>query len=94
MYVILCMQLNICLVVNLISRYQSNSEPTHWQACKRVMCHLHGIVDLVLCYQGEDLKMGGYSGAKDANWGDDLNESMSTSGYAFTLGEGVISQCR
>ena len=44
----------------------------------------------MLCYQGGDLKLRGYS---DADWGGDLDESKSTSGYVFTLGEGVLSWC-
>jgi len=44
----------------------------------------------VLCYQGGDLKLRGYS---DADWGGDLDESKSTSGYVFTLGGGAVSWC-
>jgi len=47
-------------------------------------------IDLVLCYQGGDLKLRGYS---DADWGGDLDESKSTSGYVFTLGGGAVSWC-
>jgi len=32
-------------------------------------------------------------GYTDADWGGDLDESRSTSGYVFTLGEGAISWC-
>jgi len=30
MYVMLCIRPNICFAVSLVSRYQSNLEPTHW----------------------------------------------------------------
>ena len=41
-----------------------------------------------LCYQGDDLKLRGYS---DADWAGDLNKRKSTTGYVYTLGGGAIS---
>jgi len=78
MYVMLCTRPDICFAVDLVSCYQSNQGPTHWQAVKRIMCYLRSTTNLVLCYQGGDLKMRGYS---DADWGGDPDESRSTSGY-------------
>jgi len=60
MYPTLCTRPNICFAVGLVSRYQSNPEPTHWQAVKRIFRYLHGISDLVLCYQGGDIKLKGH----------------------------------
>jgi len=65
MYAMLCTRLDICFAVGLVSCYQSNLGPTHWQAVKRIM-HYVCCTDLVLCYQGGDLKLRGYS---DADWG-------------------------
>lgn len=42
----------------------------------------------MLCFQGEDLLLRGYS---DADWGGDLDECKSTSEYAFLLAEGAVS---
>jgi len=39
-------------VVGLVSHYQSNPRPAHWQAIKRIMHYLCGTTNLVLCYQG------------------------------------------
>jgi len=63
MYAMLCTRPDICFAVGLVSRYQSNPGPTHWQAVKRIMRYLRGTTDLVLCYQGGDLKLRGYSDA-------------------------------
>jgi len=90
MYAMLCTRLDICFAVGLVSRYQSNLGPTHWQAVKRIIFYLHGTTDLVLCYQGGDLKLRGYS---DADWGGDPDESKSTSGYVLTLSGRAISWC-
>jgi len=54
------------------------------------MRYLCGMTDLVLSYQGGDLKLRGYS---DVDWGGNSDESRSTSGYAFTLSRGAISWC-
>jgi len=61
MYAMLCTRPDICFAVGLVSRYQSNLGTAHWQAVKRIMRYLRGTTDLVLCYQGGDLKLRGYS---------------------------------
>ncbi|XP_074293025.1 secreted RxLR effector protein 161-like [Silene latifolia] len=86
----LCTRPDICYAVGLVSRYQSNPGPAHWQGVRRILRYLCGTSDFVLCYQGGDLSLIGYS---DADWGGDLDESKSTSGYAFILGGGAISWC-
>ena len=48
MYAMSCKQLDICFAVGLVSHYQSNLGPTHWQAVKRIMFYLHGTTNLVL----------------------------------------------
>jgi len=88
MYAMLCTRPDICFAVGLVSRYQRNPRPTHWQAVKRIMRYLRGTTDLVIYDQRGDLKLRGYS---DADWGGDTDESRSTSGYVFTLSGGAIS---
>ena len=87
MYAMMCTQPDICYVVGLVSRFQSNLGLAHWKAVKRILRHLKGIADYILCYQGSYLHMIGYS---DADWGSDLNERKSTSRYAFLLNNGAI----
>ena len=36
MYAMLCARLNICFAVGMVSCYQSNLGPVHWQAVKRI----------------------------------------------------------
>jgi len=48
-------------VVCLISRYQSNPRPPHWQAVNRIIRYLCGTIDLIICYHSGDLKLGEYS---------------------------------
>jgi len=88
MYAMLCTRPDICYAVGLVSRYQSNPGQTHWKDVKRILRYLRGTVDYKLCYQGSDLQLVGYS---DADWGGDLDERKSTSGYVFLLNNGTIS---
>lgn len=90
MYAMLCTRPDICFAVGLVSRYQSNPGLAHWQAVKRILRYLRGTSDLVLCFQGGNMRLQGYS---DADFSGDLDESKSTSGYAFILGGGAISWC-
>uniref|UniRef100_A0A2N9GE70 CCHC-type domain-containing protein n=1 Tax=Fagus sylvatica TaxID=28930 RepID=A0A2N9GE70_FAGSY len=72
----------------LVNKFQSNPGLAHWKAVKRILRYLKGTMDYVLCYQGSDLRLIGYS---DADWGSDLDERKSTSGYAFLLNNGAIT---
>ena len=83
MYAMLCTRADICFTIGLVSCYQS-------KAAKRIIRYLRGTSDLVLCYEGGDLKLKGYS---DTDCGGDPDESRSTSGYMFTVGGGATSWC-
>ena len=88
MYVMMCIKPDICFDVGMVSKYQSNPGQTHWKAVKRILRYLKGTADYSLCYQGNDLYLMGYT---DADWGGDLDERKSTSGYVFLLNNGAIS---
>ena len=55
---------------------------------KRILAYLKGTADYSLCYQGGNLRLIGFT---DVDWGGDLDERKSTSGYAFLLSQGAIS---
>ena len=40
MYALICTRPDFCFAVGLVSYYQSNPGPTHWQAVKRIMRYL------------------------------------------------------
>ena len=68
--------------------YQSNPRRKHWNTVKRILAYLKGTADYSLYYQGGDLRSIGYT---YANWGGNLDERKSTSGYVFLLSRGAIS---
>ena len=90
MYAMMCTRLDISYVVRLARRFQSNPSIKHWMVVKRILRYLKGTVDYVLCYQGKDLRLIGYT---DAYWGGDHDQHKSTSGYAFLLNDCAISWC-
>jgi hypothetical protein len=49
MYAMLCMCLNICFVVRLVSRFQSSPGSAHWKTVKRILRYLRGTADYMLC---------------------------------------------
>ena len=88
MYAMMCTRPDICYVVGLVSQFQSNPDLAHHKVLKRVLRYLKGKAEYMLCYQASDLYLVGYS---DADWGGDLDQHKSTSGYAFLLSNGAIS---
>ena len=88
MYVMLCTRPNICYSVGMVSRYQSNAGPKHWQAVKHILKYLRRTRNYMLVYQCEDLIPIGYT---DSDFQLDLDFRKSTSGCVFTLGGGAIS---
>ena len=87
-YAMVCTRHDICHVVRMASRYQSNLSQEHWKVVKRILRYLKGIIDYSLCYRGNDLQLKGYI---DADWGGDLDERKSTSEFTFLLNNGTIS---
>ena len=49
-YAMMCTRPNICYVVGLASRFQSNPSIKHWMAVKIILRYLKGTTDYVLCY--------------------------------------------
>ena len=90
MYAMMCTRPDICFVVGLVSRYQSNPRREHWKAVKRILRYLKGTMDYCLTYQGSELRL---VGSSDADWGGDLDQRKSTYGYVFLLNKGAISWC-
>ena len=88
MYAMLCTRPDICYSVGMVSRYQSNPGPKHWQAVKHILKYLRRTRDYMLVYCSEDLIPISYT---DSDFQSDLDFRKSTSGCVFTLGGGAIS---
>ena len=87
MYAMLCMRLDICYSVRIVSRYQSNLGLKHWESVKHILKYLRGTRNYMLVYLGSDLMLVGYT---DFDFQLDPDSRKSTSGSVFTLNGGAI----
>lgn len=88
MYVMLCTRSDICYVVGMVARYQSNPGKEHWVAVKGMIKYLKRTWDCILIYKAIELVPFGYMGL---DFQTDNYQSKSTSCYVFTLGGGAIA---
>ena len=75
-YAMLCTRPDICYSVGMVSRYQLNLGPKHWQAVKHILKYLRRTRDYMLVYWCEDLIPIGYT---DSDFQSDLDFRKSTS---------------
>ena len=55
MYVMLCTRPDICFVVGMVSRYQSNLGLEHWTSIKHIIKYLRRMRDYVLVLQSVEI---------------------------------------
>ncbi|XP_074343025.1 secreted RxLR effector protein 161-like [Apium graveolens] len=74
--------------VSLISRFMEQPKKTHWEAEKRILRYVQGILGDGLYYQKtNDSKVLGYC---DSNWAGSVDDSKSTSENVFFVGSCAI----
>ena len=61
MYAMLCTRPDICFVVGMVSRYQSNPGQEHWKTVKHIIKYLKRTRDYMLVYQANSLVPLGYT---------------------------------
>lgn len=79
---------DINFAVNLLCRYNENPGKAHWVAVKRIIRYLKGTVSQRITYTKSSSDLIGYC---DSDWGSDLDEHKSTTGYVFVSQGGAIS---
>ena len=82
---------DITYAVSSIARFSVRPTKKHWNAVKRIMRYLKGTTHLGITYTSDgsnELELIGYS---DADWGGDINDRKSTSGYIFKINGGAVS---
>ncbi|TYJ98399.1 retrovirus-related pol polyprotein from transposon tnt 1-94 [Cucumis melo var. makuwa] len=75
------------VLVEIVSRYQSNPRRDHWTAVKNILKYLRRTKDCILVYGSKDLILTGYT---DSNFQTDKHVRKSTSGSVFTLNGGAV----
>lgn len=97
MYAMLGTRPDIAYAVTALSQFSHNPGHVHWTGVKRLLRYLRGTIDYKLTYSGSPTSPANIrsfptiSGFCDADWGSDLNDRRSITGYVFTLAGGAIS---
>ena len=94
---------DLCFSTGLLSHFMTNPGPKHWQALKRIFRYLKHTKHLCLTFpsmHSESIqpKLCGWAnpstalhGWTDADWGGDMDDRKSTSGYVYTFAGGAIA---
>lgn len=88
-YAMIATRPDLAFAVGLVSRYMSDPKESHWSAVKHILRYMKGTINYAICYDGNSLDpIVGYT---DSDWGNDLDDAKSTSGFCFILCNGVVS---
>ena len=89
MYAAVATRPDISFAVQTLSQFTSRPSQAHWTAIKRVLHYLKGTQALGITYGLiPDTTILGFS---DADWGADIVDRRSVSGYIYTTAGGAIS---
>lgn len=95
MYLMLATRPDISAALNKVAQFSNDYDSTHWIATKRILRYVKGTSEYSLALGGlsrrdktETLTL---TGSCDADWGGDLTDRRSTTGYVFLLNNHVIS---
>lgn len=80
MYLMICTRPDIVNAVGAAAWHNSNPEPEHWVAAKRILRYLKGTVGFGLKFGGPDATVE-LKGFADAYWAGDTIERKSTSRF-------------
>ncbi|KAG8488055.1 hypothetical protein CXB51_018006 [Gossypium anomalum] len=83
------MRPDIIYAVGIVNRYMEKPKQDHLIAAKRILRYIKGTMDQGLFYtHSQSSKLVGYS---DSDYGGDLDDRKSTSGYFFHIGFAAFS---
>ncbi|GKV27388.1 hypothetical protein SLEP1_g36561 [Rubroshorea leprosula] len=86
-----CTRPDILYGVGLMSRYMEAPTSTYMKMAKRVLRYIKGTVDYGLTYSfSTNFQLYGYS---DNDWGGDVDDRKSTTGFLFFLGDTAFTWC-
>ena len=82
MYAMLCTRPDMCFVVGMVSRYQSNPGLEHWTVVKHILKYLKRTKDYMLMYGKDELIPVGYTNSEFIS---DKDSRKLTFGHLFTI---------
>lgn len=93
MYAMLGTRPDLCIVMSILSRFQSCASEELWKCLKRVMRYVKGTLDLNLVYRKSGSSSKVLQAYVDADWGGDTLSRKSTSGYLIQLFGNTVLWC-
>lgn len=81
---------DLCAAVNVFSQLQSCPTDEHWRYLKRILRYVKGTLDVGLEFQGGDSEAA-LVVFSDADWGNDINDRRSMSGYILRVFGGTVA---
>jgi hypothetical protein len=92
MYLMLGTRPDLAYAVGKLARYASNPSTDHVKAVTRMVSYVRGNSDLRLRYTrpNHDIALNP-TGYTDSDWASDMDDSRSTAGYVFLLGNAAFS---
>ena len=82
MYVMLCTRPDICYVVGIVNRYQSDPGEEHWITVKHILKYLRRTRDYMLVYSSRSLETIGYT---DSDFQGDIDSENLADPFTKTL---------
>jgi hypothetical protein len=80
---------DIMFAVHMIARFMEHPLETHMTAAKRILRYIRGTSEHGVLYKrGRQAELIAYT---DSDYGGDVDDRKSTSGYIFMLGSGAVS---
>ena len=89
LYLSIATRPDITYAVSNVAKFCAKPTKQHWVAVKRIIQYLKGTQQYGLLYSKSDSNH--CVGFSDADWGGDLDDRKSTSGYLFQVGGTAIS---
>jgi hypothetical protein len=83
MYLMVGTRPDIAATVGVLSQFSENPGELHWRAVKHCFRYLQGTQDYGLLFEKDDF--GQLIGYSDADWGGNIDDRRSTTGYCFIL---------
>ena len=89
LYLAMATRPDITFAVSSVAKFSVQPTKQHWTAVKRILRYLKGTIDYGLAFTPD--ASGDCVGYSDADWGGDLDDRKSTSGYLFLVSGGAVS---
>lgn len=83
---------DLAFPISVLSRFNKNPGPAHWEALKRVLRYIKGTVDYKIEYAPDPTQSGElFTTYCDADHGGNPDNGRSTTGWVVKMGTGAIS---